>query len=161
VIATVADVTHQHPGSSDIDNRPEVAQLWQKLQEQLPELKKLLDTVDGHWGGEDAVYRFYHGSFKVYHLQELTGKIVAHLSSLLPGRPLNDWFKGIIEQGTGKTFKPEDNTNWLTVTRPILEAFFHARYFLEMAVKYASSMPAPPLLMPSGWAAFLYLYNLR
>jgi hypothetical protein len=67
----------------------------------------------------------------------------------------------IVEEGTGKIFKPEDNRNWETVTRPMLEAFFHARFFLEMAVKYGKELKTPPQTLPSGWAAVLYLYNLR
>ena len=55
----------------------------------------------------------------------------------------------------------EDNEHWPDVTRPILEAFFHSKYFLEMAVKFGRSLEHPPRLMPSGWAALLYLYNLR
>jgi hypothetical protein len=50
---------------------------------------------------------------------------------------------------------------WLETTRPIVEAFFHARYFLEMAVRYGKKLKMPPAMLPSGWAAFLYLYNLR
>ena len=50
---------------------------------------------------------------------------------------------------------------WLAVTRPILEAFFHALYFLEMAVKYGKELKYPPNRLPSGWASLLYLYNLR
>jgi hypothetical protein len=46
---------------------------------------------------------------------------------------LNEQFLRIVAEGTGKIFKPEDNRSWETVTRPILEAFFHAHYFLEMA----------------------------
>jgi hypothetical protein len=30
-----------------------------------------------------------------------------------------------------------------------------------MAVKYGSELEEPPNPMPSGWAALLYLYNLR
>ena len=52
------------------------------------------------------------------------------------------------------------NTIWNHHTRPILEAFFHARFFLEMAVRYAD-LPVPPNPLPSGWAALLYLYELR
>jgi hypothetical protein len=47
------------------------------------------------------------------------------------------------------------------VTRPFVEAFFHARYFLAMAVKYGRELEFPPALMPSGWAAVLYLFDLR
>ena len=44
--------------------------------------------------------------------------------------------------------------------RPILEAFFHACFFLEMAVRYAH-IEAPPRPLPSGYAALLCLYGLR
>lgn len=67
----------------------------------------------------------------------------------------------IVREGTGKRFAIEDNENWLEATRPILEAFFHARYFLEMAVNYGRILEHPRRVMPSGWAALLYLYNLR
>ena len=46
-------------------------------------------------------------------------------------------------------------------TRPILEAFFHARFFLEMAARYGAELGKPPQVLPSGWAAFLYLFGLR
>ena len=46
------------------------------------------------------------------------------------------------------------------MTRPIVEAFFHARYFVEMAVRYAR-LDEPPSLLPSGYAALLCLYGLR
>jgi len=67
----------------------------------------------------------------------------------------------IVRDGTGKTFEREHNRRWLEVTRPIVEAFFHAHYFLEMAVRYGMQLKHPPRQLPSGWAAFLYLYNLR
>jgi hypothetical protein len=53
------------------------------------------------------------------------------------------------------------NQRSLVETRPILEAFFHARYFLEMAVKYGGRLSVAPRVMPSGWAALLSLYGLR
>ena len=66
----------------------------------------------------------------------------------------------IVSLGTGKEFRLEDNKEWAKVTRPILEAFFHARFFLEMASRY-HSLEKPPQLLPSGYAALLYLYGLR
>jgi hypothetical protein len=42
-----------------------------------------------------------------------------------------------------------------------LEAFFHPRYFLEMAVRYGRKLEAPPTVLPSDWAALLYLFELR
>jgi len=42
-----------------------------------------------------------------------------------------------------------------------LEAFFHAKYFLEMACKYGRELAEPPETLPSGWAALLCLYGMR
>jgi hypothetical protein len=47
------------------------------------------------------------------------------------------------------------------MTRPMLEAFAHARQFLETIVRYGRQLDEPPLYLPSGWAAVSYLYNLR
>jgi hypothetical protein len=122
-------------------------------------LKELLDGSSDHWGFEDPVYRFYHQSFKVFLLQQHTDTIVRRLNGLLPDRPLHPWFLKIVRQGTGKEFATSDNDRWTLVTRPIVEAFFHARFFLEMAVRYAK-LEAPPQPLPSGYAALLYLYQL-
>ncbi len=149
------------PASGDVDVRQEVQHLFANLRASLPKLEKLLRDCHSHWGYEDAIYRFYHHSFKVYALQETTSAIVAGLRSLAPERKLNESFLTIVRDGTGKTFDREHNRRWLEVTRPIVEAFFHARYFLEMAVRYGKKLEQPPRLLPSGWAAFLYLYNLR
>jgi hypothetical protein len=143
------------------DNRTEVKALFLNLKKALPELINLLEDYSAAWVYEDAVYRFYHQSFKVYAIQAATLKILAKLQELAPDRPLNEWFLKIVYEGTGKAWKEEDNQRWLSAARPMLEAFFHARYFLEMAVKYGRELKKPPQLMPSGWAAFLYLYNLR
>ena len=124
------------------------------------DLTALIESCSSHWGFEDPIYRFYHQSFKVYALQDQTLRIVHVLESLAPVRPLNPWFREIIEQGTGRSFRQEDNKDWPRATRPILEAFFHARFFLEMAVRYAT-VQQPPSPLPSGYAALLYLYGLR
>ena len=96
-----------------------------------PDLKALLEESSSHWGYEDPIYRFYHHSFKVFALQKQTEKIVSALQLLLP-TPLNARFLQIV----------------------------HARFFLEMAARYAD-LPIPPNPLPSGWAALLYLYELR
>ena len=80
--------------------------------------------------------------------------------SLLPDRPLNHTFVDIVREGTGRTFTLADNERWREVTGPIVEAFLHARFFLEMAVRYAT-LDGPPSPLPSGYAALLYLYQLR
>ncbi len=151
----------QRQASGDRDDRAEVHQLVANLRASLPALEKLLRDAQSHWGYEDGVYRFYHQSFKVYSLQETTSAIVAALQSLAPDRKLSESFMAIVGEGTGKTFEREHNRRWLEVTRPIVEAFFHAHFFLEMAVRYGKTLEQPPRLLPSGWAAFLCLYNLR
>ena len=144
-----------------MDDRKEVGELFRNLKTELPALEKLLEKCSGPWGYEDPIYRFYHQSFKVYGLQDQTVEIVERLRALAPNRPMNERFLHIVRGGTGKTFAEEDNKNWLAVTRPIVEAFFHARYFLEIAVQYGKELEFPPRTLPSGWAALLYLYNLR
>jgi hypothetical protein len=143
-----------------IDQRPEVQSLFENLQACLVSLEKLLSDCS-YAEYEDAVYRFYHQSFKLYPLQEATLAIVAALARLAPERKLNDWFMTIVDEGTNVAFDIEHNRCWLLVARPIVEAFFHARYFLEMAVRYGKALSAPPNALPSGWAALLYLYDLR
>lgn len=72
-----------------------------------------------------------------------TSRVVNVLESLASGHPLNPWFRQIVEQGTGRAFKQDDNADWTRITSPILEAFFHARFFLEMAVRYATLLEPP------------------
>lgn len=146
---------------NNIDTRPEVQELFKNLKKDLPDLTNLLDRINGEWYGEDGFYRFYHQSFKVYFLQSVTEEVVLTLSNLLPNQPFNSWFEEIILEGTGKCFEYEHNKRWLKETRPIIEAFSHAKYFLEMAVKYGKKLNNPPIVLPTGWAALLYLYNLR
>lgn len=143
------------------DRSPEVLELFKNLKAKLPSLEKLFERYSSHWGYEDPIYRFYHQSYKLYYLQASTNEIIKNLQELAPDRPLNEWFLHIVKEGTGKKFIQKHNKNWLPITRPIVEAFFHARYFLEMAVKHGRELKYPPRLMPSGWAALLYLYNIR
>ena len=142
-----------------IDRTSEL-QLLLNLKARLQDLTALLQESSSHWGYEDPIYRFYHQSFKVFALQSQIEQIVSALRQLLPRHPLNTRFLQIIGEGTGKEFSPDMNADWEHHTRPILEAFYHARFFLEMAVRYAD-LPSPPDPLPSGWAALLYLYGLR
>jgi hypothetical protein len=143
----------------DRDERPEVLALFNNLKANTAALERLLERCRTEHA--DGIYRFYHQSFKVYALQGLTLEIVLALQSLAPKRSLNEWFMRIVAGGTGKTFSMNDNARWLETTRPIVEAFFHASYFLELAVDSSRSLTEPPALLPSGWAAILYLYDLR
>jgi hypothetical protein len=138
--------------------------LFIRLREHLPQLEELLNKVNDHWVYEDFVYRFYHHSFKVYSIQAYTKMIVEALQELAPDIKLNSWFLEIYKAGTGHVFDMSHNQDWLAHGRPMVEAFFHAKFMLEMAVRYGKKFKhyeAPPQLLDSGWAAFLYLYNLR
>ncbi|MEW6302920.1 MAG: hypothetical protein AB1705_05585 [Verrucomicrobiota bacterium] len=134
--------------------------LLNRIKDRSEEINTLWAELNGHWGYEDGFYRYYHGSFKVYGVQNLTSKAVTLLGSLLPERPLNQSFLNIVNAGTGKEFAFEHNEDWPFHTRPILEAFSHSRFMIEMCLRYAS-LPEPPSPLPSGWAALLYLYGLR
>jgi hypothetical protein len=145
----------------DVDNRPEVRKLLTKIKADIPHLYPLLEQARGHWGYEDHFYRLYHGSFKVYRVQDDTLAIVKALKRL-SSRPLNQEFLTIIKDGTKeKKWELSHNAQWLLRTRPMIEAFAHARFFLEMICKYGVELDAPPACLPSGWAAVLYLYDLR
>lgn len=108
------------PQQDDLDPRPEVLELLKTLKASLGSLNELLEESTSHWGYEDAVYRFYHQSFKVYAIQQTTDTIVEALQSLAPDRKLNSWFLQIVEEGTGVVFEPAHNPQWLTVTRRCL-----------------------------------------
>lgn len=143
------------------DREKEMKKLLQKAKKRLPKLKALLEETSSHWGYEDPVYRFYHHSFKVYKIQEATQRIVEGLRTLATPLGLNQSFEAIVADGTGKEFDLSHNKEWLKQTRPMLEAFFHAKHMLEMVCKYAKELDEPPEILPSGWATVLCLYNLR
>ena len=149
------------PTHSEIDDRPEALALLCAIKANLPMLEQLLLETEGTWGKADHFYRFYHQSYKVYRTQEMTLRIVGALQSLLPDRPLNTWFSEILKEGTGVTFSTAHNKIWLQRTRPILEAYFHAHSFLEMAILSGRTLDEPPNFLPNSWAAVLYLFNLR
>lgn len=60
------------------DGRPKVRQLLKNIKAALPGLRKLLRESSD----EDRIYRFYHHSFKVFYLQDVTLRIVAGLPEL-------------------------------------------------------------------------------
>jgi hypothetical protein len=144
-----------------LNRQMDEAELLCQIAANLASLEQLLAKCSDEWGYEDPVYRSYHQSYKVFWLQEQTKEIVARLQALAPKLPLNRWFMEIIESGTGKEFSLATNDTWAQSTRPIVEAFFHARYFLEMVCKYGKELSSPVQVLPSGWAAILCLYNLR
>jgi hypothetical protein len=143
------------------EHRENASRLLGNIKQHLPKLEELLAQVEAHWAMEDGFYRFYHQSLKVYHLQHETEKICKALQDLLPNHSMNRWFSEIVTQGTGHEFEMSHNHDWLRHTRPIVEALFHAHYFLKMVVKYGKELDSAPDRLPSGWAAVLYLFDLR
>jgi len=136
--------------------------LLQNIKDNMSELEALLENISGHWQYEDLIYRYYHHSFKVYFIQQRTEEMVALFLKLSPNeKGLNNKFIEIFEAGKGKSFKVEDNQNWNEVCAPMVEAFFHAKFFLEMIVKYGKKYDEAPDMLDSGWAAVLILYGLR
>lgn len=139
------------------------SELLANIKAKLPELKGLLAQANFLY--VDAIYRFYHHSFKIFNLQEFTIEIVNTLRELGPEKSkytkLNEDFMSIYHEGVGKTFSNFDNQRWLYSTRPIVEAFTHAKYFLEMAIRSAEELEIAPNSLPSMWAGVLYLYDMR
>jgi len=135
--------------------------LLDAIKAKMTELEMVLVSFSYEY--EDGLYRFYHQSFKVYSLQDCTLNAVRALRSIAEasGNELCQWFEQIVADGTGAKFEAEHNRSWPEHTRPIVEAFLHTRYFLEMMIKYGRELESPPDLLPFGWAAILELYNQR
>ena len=146
-----------------INQEREAAQqaLLAAIKARLPELEDLEKRASSHWIGEDYFYRFHYQSYKVYGLQNTTLEIMAALQAVQPEKPLKGFLPNIIEDGTGRKFSPDVNQRWAEETRPIVEAFFHAREFLRLVIQYGLELETPPHSLPSGWAAVLILYGLR
>ena len=146
------------PDSLQKDN-----ELLANIKSHWSELDKLLQSINSHSVYEDLIYRFYHQSFKVYRLQWHTAEIVDLLKKIAPdGTAFSPMFEEIFQAGVSDNqFEMKHNQQWTAHTRVFLEAFFHAKYFLEMAVKYGKELDSAPNVMPSGWAALLCLYDLR
>jgi hypothetical protein len=142
---------------------PEGERLLQSIKEKLPDLKTLVKPSI-YSPGEDSFYRFYHQSFKVFGMQKQTKEIVTAFKQIGEkcGAPqLNTMFMEIINAGTAKEFTMDDNLHWSQSTRPILEAYFHAREMLNLMIKYGETLDYAPNSIPSGWGAVLYLYRMR
>ena len=67
----------------------------------------------------------------------------------------------IVREGTEGDFNEKTNDEWLQQTRPILEAFWHMKYFLSMMAEYGKRLDAAQGCLPSSWGAVLYLFELR
>lgn len=107
---------------------------------------------------------FYSQSYKVYKIQRYTMDIIALLRRLCPsGMVFNPLFEEISKAGTKDTkFDLEHNDRWLVVTRPMLEAFLHARFFLSKAVECGCKFDGPPeqlISQPLEWVTIYRLFR--
>lgn len=139
--------------------------LLENIKRNLIFLEERLEDANSYWKYEDIIYRYYHESFKVYRIQSLIKELYNALEKISPHnnkRVFNDRFLKIISGGTKDiSWEPKHNEKWDEICRPFLEAFFHSKYFLEMAIKYGKKYDFVPNRMDSGWAALLELYKIR
>jgi hypothetical protein len=132
-----------------------------RIKAALPELEDALFELEE--SEEDGVYRYYHGSYKVFELLQDPVKEAFELIKKIGGEddpPLDEYVK-IVEAGTAHSFRIETNENWAAETRPILEAFWHTKYFVSNMVKYGKKLEKVEMPLDYGMAAVLYLYELR
>jgi hypothetical protein len=134
--------------------------LFLRIKARLPELEQLARDLEE--AEEDGVYRFYHGSNKVFFLRDPV-KAAFTLIKEIGGEddPPNFEYARIIGAGTAHQFGETTNENWDAETKPILEAFWHTKYFIGMMVKYGKELETVESPLEPGMAAVLYLFELR
>lgn len=138
------------------------SRIFQKMKECKDEIIKL--HKDNEIIYEDRVYRFYHASFKVFWLQNQIEDILKLLKKLNPHRPyqFDEWFLKIIKEAQDQgSFKINYNEDFSAHARPVLEAYLHCKYFLDMLRECIKIKQEPKSCITSGWASILELYNLR
>lgn len=123
------------------------------------ELSVLLKVMDVEYSR--SLYKFYSQSFKVYHLQDFTLNAYKLFKSIADAAALqlHEGFEQIIAEGTGSTFDMSHNVDWLTHTRPIVEAFLHAKYMLEMMIRLIKSEPGS-LHFAQAYQAVMVLFRM-
>jgi hypothetical protein len=110
----------------------------------------------------DMVYRYYHGSFKVWKAQPWVARCTMSFAAIFPEVPLNGLFCEILHAGLREVFHPAFNRTWSQHACQVLDAAMHTRVFLEAVNQVARSSEArvPEVLSPN-WGLALYLWNLR
>ncbi len=136
------------------------ARLFRNIQRNALTIVRLKESCE--WWYEDRIYRFYHTSFKVYQLQEITAEILKLMVKVSPYDKdhFTEEFNEIMGEGRVGAWKHHHNKKWTRHTRPIVEAFFHAKFVLDMMYK-TLKLSKEPNMLPSGWAAILEIYKLR
>jgi hypothetical protein len=135
--------------------------LFLRIKARLPELEELAGDLEE--AEEDGVYRFYHESDKVFFFLQDPVKAAFTLIKEIGGEsdPPNFEYARIVEAGTVHQFSETTNANWEAETKPILEAFWHTKYFIQMMIKYGKELETVESPLEPGLAAVLYLFELR
>jgi hypothetical protein len=134
--------------------------LFLRIKARLPDLEET--ALELEEAEEDGVYRFYHGSNKVFFLQDPVKAAFTLIKEIGgEGDPPNFEYARIVEAGTAHQSSETTNANWEAETKPILEAFWHTKYFINMMAKYAKELETVESPLQPGMAAVLYLFELR
>jgi hypothetical protein len=154
-----------HPSYKEI---PELnARLLSNIKRHMHEFTALQHRMNEHWGMEDSIYRFYHHSFKVYGIQGYVEEMCKLMDQVDPKQKsagvheYHKFWNEIVAAGTGHQFEHSHNSEWTKRARPMIEAAMHAKYILDMIVKYGKELKEAPNMLPSGWASVLSVFHLR
>jgi len=97
---------------------------------------------------EEGFYRFYDGSYKATLIKYSTDDFLRALKRISPNSEnhFSDEFNYIIKQqekvDTSKTIRIIKNPQQEFL--PLFTAYSHAKYFIEMAIKYGRTLEEPP-----------------
>jgi hypothetical protein len=140
-----------------------MADLLARIKAHLPGLDEWMEDARDEWGVENAVYRFYHQSNKVFGYQsdiESGDKIIRSIGG--ESDPPTYWYRQIVAAGTGRQMGETTNQNWFEETHAIVAALLHVAHLIALLARYGheyDSVPENPI--PVGWATLLELFELR
>ena len=131
------------------------------LKENLPAIESLAQSFAADEA--DAVYRWYHWSFKIFGRQTAIRRAVELFETVSPeGRPLNGWFMQLVNDASRQTFdNSRTNQNWFEETLPILTAWMHCHVFLKNMARSARELESSRQVLPDHWALTLYVFDCR
>jgi hypothetical protein len=134
--------------------------LFLRIKSRLPELEVLARDLEE--SEEDGVYRFYHGSNKVFFLQDPVKEAFTLIKEIGGESDPPNYECARNRRGRNRhQFSETTSENWEAETKPILDAFRHTKYFINMMVKYAKELERDEMPLEPGMAALLYLFELR
>ena len=144
-------------------HRQRMADLLTRIKAHLPAIDAWLEDARDEWGIENAVYRFYHQSSKVFGYQsdiEAGDNIIRSIGG--ESDPPTYWYRQIVAAGTGREFSDATNQNWFEETHAIPAALLHVYHLVQLLARYGREyerVPEKPI--PVGWATVLELFELR